>query len=453
MNPLNPAKGLRTPVTRRASISLALGASAALALAACSDPGTGAKDTAEQKAPEAWPMATDKLDGVKLTIWAAQSSNKIPANVAKGFEAATGAKVEIVTIPDPYEQGVQTKVATGDMPDLAMWQPTMSQLTSIGAKERLQVLDGAPWEAKTVKSVLDAGGTLDGHRYAAFVSAPSVMGVWYNKEVFAANGVTVPTNFTELLAVARDLKSKGVPPLHEMGGEWWASQWTVQAYLADAAKAGLWDKVNQNQDQFTGKDIQGAIDQYQAMIEEGLYNEDIKTATFDEQAKAVLEGKAAMAIQVNSLLANMAAQADSATLDQKIGFFPVSATSATATSIPEQTNAVVAFKTGDAKREAAARQFLVYWLSDGYADFVKDQSLVSIIDGVATPDSVPTAVQEAYKSLDQSVGSMQSLAVANPDLAKNLGDMIAGTKTAAQVGEETQAQFAQLAKAIGAKGF
>lgn len=440
-----------TPLSRRTTLGAALGTAAALALAACSDP--GAKDSGQAAAPAEWPGATDKLDGVSLTLWAAQSSNKIPAKVVEAFSAATGAKVEIVTIPDPYEQGVQTKVATGDVPDLAMWQPTASQLTSIGAKERLQVLDAAPWEAKTTKAVLDAGGTLEGHRYAAFVSAPSVMGVWYNKEVFEANGATIPKSFPELLELARSLKSKGVTPLYEMGGEWWASQWTVQAYLADAAKAGLWERVNTNQDQFTGKDIQGSIDQYAAMIEEGLYNEDIKTATFDEQAKALLEGKAAMALQVNSLMANMAAQSDPQTLNQKIGFFPVSASSATATSIPEQTNAVVAFKTGDAKREAAARQLLVFWLSEGYADFVKDQNLISIIDGVDTPDTVPTAVQEAYKSLDGAAGSMQSLAVANPDLAKNLGDMIAGTKTPTQVGEETQAQFAQLAKAIGAQGF
>jgi len=119
------------------------------------------------------------------------------------------------------------------------------------------------------------------------------------------------------------------------------------------------------------------------MIDEGLFNEDMKTGTFDEQAKALLDGKAAMAIQVTSLLSNMAAQTDAATLNATIGFFPVSAKGA------------LAF----------------------------------------------------------SVGSMQSLAIANPDLAKNLGDMIAGTKTAAQVGQETQTQFAQLAKAIGAKGF
>ncbi|WP_366181033.1 ABC transporter substrate-binding protein [Actinomyces timonensis] len=440
----------RISLSRRGCLATMASAAAALGLAACSDPGAG---SSSQAAPASWPGATDKLDGVALTVWAAQSSAKVPAAVTEAFAKATGAKVEIVTVPDPYEQTVQTKVATGDVPDLAMWQPTTSALTSLGAAERLQVLDGAPWESTTAKTVLDAGGTVNGKRYAAFVSAPSVMGVWYNKKVFAANAVSTPKSWDELLAAAQALKGAGVTPFFEMGGEWWASQYAVQVQLADAAKDGLWDRVNGNKDAFTGTDIQGAIDAYAQMITDGLYNADIKTATFDEQAKALLAGEAAMAIHVNSLLANMAAQTDTATLNETIGFFPISKKGSVATSIPEQTNAVVAFKTGDDKREAAARQLLAFWLSDGYADFVKDQRAVSIISGVETPSTVPAAAVEANDALSASIGSMQSLAIANPDLAKNLGDMIAGTKTPAQVGEETQAQFAQLAKAIGATGF
>ena len=149
----------------------------------------------------------------------------------------------------------------------------------------------------------------------------------------------------------------------------------------------------------------------------------------------------------------MAAHAGTATLNKKIGFFPISKSGTVATSIPDQTNAVVAFKSNDAKKEAASRQFITYWLSNDYASFIKAQNTVSIIDDVKTPDSVPKALIDSNATLKDSVGSMQSLAVANPDLAKNLGDMIAGTKTPAQVGSEIQAQFAQLAKAIGAKGF
>ena len=123
------------------------------------------------------------------------------------------------------------------------------------------------------------------------------------------------------------------------------------------------------------------------------------------------------------------------------------------TFIPDQSNALVAFKTGDAKREAAARQLLTYWLGDGYEDFVNAQSTVSLIQGVETPSTVPQALLSVSDSLGDSVGSMQALAIANPDLYLNLGDMIQGTKSTADVGQTTQDQFAQLAKAMGAKGF
>ena len=56
-------------------------------------------------------------------------------------------------------------------------------------------------------------------------------------------------------------------------------------------------------------------------------------------------------------------------------------------------------------------------------------------------------------ALADSVGSMQSLAVANPDLYINLASMLYGEVTPQQVGETTQNQFAQLAAALGAEGF
>ena len=92
----------------RMRIGAAVVAVASVVLAACSNPGSG-NDT---KSPAAWPTETAKLDGVNLTVWAAQNSNKTAKKVISDFEAATGAKIKVVTIPDPYEQDLQTKVAS-----------------------------------------------------------------------------------------------------------------------------------------------------------------------------------------------------------------------------------------------------------------------------------------------------------------------------------------------------
>jgi raffinose/stachyose/melibiose transport system substrate-binding protein len=427
-----------------------IAAAAALVLSGCSDPGAGGNSSASSS----WPAQDTKLDGVNLTIWAAQNSNKTADSVISGFEKLTGAKVKVVTIPDPYEQGVQTKVATGDKPDLAFWQPTASELTALNATQNLQSLDGAPWVKNYTGNLGDITGILGKTRYAALVTTPAVIGVYYNKEVFAANGITTtPKNWDEFISLAQQLKTKGVDPFYEMGGDKWATQWWVQAQLADDAKNGLWDKVNQNQAKFTDPTIQGAIDNYQKLIQEGLFNSDIKTATFVDQGAALLGGKAAMAMQVNSFFGELQASSNTADLNKKIGFFPISPKGNVGTFIPDQSNALVAFKSGDTKKEAAARQFLSYWLGDGYKNFVKAQSTVSLIKGVDTPSDVPQALKDVAASIPNSVGSMQALAAANPDLYLNLADMIQGTKTPVQVAQTTQDQFAQLAKAQGVKGF
>jgi raffinose/stachyose/melibiose transport system substrate-binding protein len=431
-------------------ISLACAAALTLGLAACSDP---AAETSSDT-PATWADPTAKLDGVKLTIWAAQNSNTVPSKVIAGFQQATGAQVEVVTIPDPYEQGIQTKVATGDKPDLAFWQPTASMLTAINAKTNLQPLDDAPWLSKLSPDLKDITGILDGTRYAALITSPAVEGVYYNKEVFAANGITAtPKNFDEMVQIGRQLKGKGVTPFYEMAADRWGTQWWIQVMLADAAKAGLWEKVNSGEEKFTDPTILDAIKKYKALIDEGLFNSNIKTAKFEDQGAALLSGQAAMVVQVNSFFGQLQAKADTATLDKKIGFFPISPTGNVGTFIPDQSNALVAFKTGDAKREAAARQLMSYWMGPGYADFIADRNTVSLQTAVPNPPGVPKALLDVHASLPTSVGSMQALAVANPDLYINLADMITGTMTPEQVATATQDQFNQLAKAAGAPGF
>jgi raffinose/stachyose/melibiose transport system substrate-binding protein len=424
---------------------------AALLLSGCSDPGSSGGGG---ESGAGWPEQTAKLDGVELTIWAAQNSTKTPDSVISAFQEATGASVKVVTIPDPYEQGIQTKVANGDKPDLAFWQPTASMLTALNATQNLQTIDDAPWLNSYAPALKDITGILDGHRYATLITTPAVEGVYYNKQVFDDHGVTdLPKNFDEMVELGRTLKADGVVPFYEMAADRWATQWWVQVQLADAAKDGLWDRVNANEEKFTDPTILGAIETYESLIDEGLFNGNITSATFEDQADALLAGDAAMVIQVNSFFGQLQAKADTAALDDTIGFFPISPSGNVGTSIPDQSNALVAFTTGDAKREAAARQLLSFWMGQGYPAFVQAMNTISLETDVPNADGVPQALLDVHASLSDSVGSMQSLAAANPDLYINLADMIAGTMTPQQVAEATQEQFAQLAKAAGVEGF
>jgi raffinose/stachyose/melibiose transport system substrate-binding protein len=446
--------------TKKRVISVVAAAAAMTTLlSGCGNPtADSSSDSVDTSAAGYWPAATQKLDGVELKFWVAQASNKVPQKVIDGFEKETGAKVTVETIPDPYEQTVQTKITTGDSPNLALWQPTKSMLAGFIAQDKLQKLDNGPWEKNYNDGILDAGGEVDGTRYAVMFSTPPSMGVYYNKDVFKKAGITeTPKGWDGLVSAAEKIKSTSAAdsPLFEMAGSQWGTQYAVQVQLAEASKDGLWDRINSGEEKFTDSTVQTAVDNYQKLFDDGLYNKDAGTAKDSDQAAALWNGKTGMIIQVSSLFNAISALAknDQSALDSKIGFFPISKDGNVGTVIPEQNNAVISFKSGDDKKDAAARQFINYWMDNGYEDFVKDQNVVSVLKTVDSPSTVPEALLESAKAVDGGAGSMQSLAIANPDLYINLADMVNGTKTAKDVTKATQDQFAQLAKAQGAKGF
>jgi len=438
-------------------VYLAAVAAASMALAACSDPSASTGATAGPSGSSAtqWAASTADLKSVELSIWTAQSTAKVPTDVIAAFEKATGAKVTNVTVPDAYESNVQTRLATGDKPDLMFWQTTESMLKVIQAQTALQPLDGAPWADKIDPSAQKLG-VMAGVHYAAPIKAANVMGVYYNKADFAKAGITeTPKGWDGLMAAAQKLKAVGVAsPFYEAAADKWPTQWGAQILLADVTAGGFYDRLNANKDTFANPDVVKQLTAYQSIFTGGLGNANVRTATFADQADALMSGDAGMEFQIGALVGQIAASHKLAEIDKTIGFFPISPSGNVGTTISDQSNTVVAFKTGDTTKEAASRQFLRFWLQDYYPTFIAAQGYVSIQPAVASPDGIPQATRDASPTaVAKTVPSMQDAAIVNPDLYLNLTDMLYGTKTPEQVAEATQSQFVQIAKAQGAAGF
>ena len=435
---------------KRAVSSLAVVCALGLAATACSDATSGSTGTA----PTGKVDATASLKGVHLTMWVAQNSVAEPKQVISAFEKATGAKVTTQVIPDPYESNVPTKLASGDKPDLMFWQPTGSTLPFIQPEKNLLQLDKEDWVSKLGKTEQSLG-QVGGHRYAAIVTSPAVLGVYYNKDVFKKAGITkMPTGYDDLLATAKKIKSKtGTAPFFEVGGDKWPLQWQVQVQMTDLPQS-FWDKLNKNQAKWTDPVIVNAIKKYKTqLLDAGLAQKNYKTATFVDQGKAILDGSAAMALNVTSLQSEIQATSSTAEMDKKLGFFPISNSSAKALYSPDQTNGVVAFNTGDAKRQNAARQFLSFWLGKDYPAYIKANKVVSVEPSVPNPDGLPqTAIAQA-EALSSATGVFQVKALTAPDMHLALADMIYGKKTPQQVAQAAEDQFTQVLKARGVSGF
>ncbi len=441
---------------RRALPALALICAAGLAATACSDPTAGDSGDSGSGGKKAEVNPTARLDGVKLTMWTAQNTVNAPKQVIDAFEKATGAKVDTQAIPDLYEQNVPTKLASGDRPDLMFWQPSISTLPFVQPKQNLLTLDGEPWEAKlggTEKSL----GMIDGKRYAAIVTSPAMLGVYYNKDVFRKAGLSekdFPKSYDGLLALGRKVVDKtDAAAFYEAGGDKWPLQWQMQIQLTDLDQQ-WWADLNAGKKKWTDPVVVGAIKKYkEKLLDAGLAQKNYRTGTFTGQADSLWKGEAGMVLNVTSFQSQLQAKYSTAEIDKKIGWFPVANSAATGLYSPDQTNGVVAFKTGDDKRQNAARQFLAFWLGPDYPDYIKTMKIPSVQPSVPTPGGLPETSKAQVTALPKAIGVFQAKAIVAPDTHLYLADMIFGKKSPQQVAQAIQDQFAQVAKAQGAPGF
>jgi len=436
---------------RRAVSVLVTACVLGLTATACSDSTAGGTGGA---APEGSVNPTASLKGVNLTMWVAQNSVSEPKQAIEAFEKATGAKITTQVIPDPYESNVPTKLASGDKPDLMFWQPTGSTLPFVQPAKNLLQLDNEDWVTKLGKTEQSLG-QVDGHRYAAIVTSPAVLGVYYNKDVFAKAGITkMPTSYAELLADAKTIKSKtDAAPFFEVGGDKWPLQWQVQLQMTDLPQT-FWDNLNKNKDSWTNKTVVGAITKYKTeVLDGGLAQKNYRTATFVDQGKAIMDGSAAMAVNVTALQSEIQATSSTEEMDKKLGWFPLANSAANAEYSPDQTNGVVAFNTGDTKRQNAARQFMSFWLGPNYPAYIKANKLVSVEPSVPNPAGLPQTAIAQSEALSTATGVFQVKALTAPDLHLALADMIYGKKTPQQVAQAAQDQFTQVLKARGVSGF
>ncbi|MET9778555.1 ABC transporter substrate-binding protein [Streptomyces sp. NPDC006367] len=441
-------------MTRKVLTALAFICAAALSATACSDPTVGDSRTPDGGQAKVDPTA--RLDGVKLTMWTAQNTVDAPKQVIDAFEKATGAEVETQAVPDLYEQNVPTKLASGDKPDLMFWQPSVSTLPFIQPEQNLLTLDGEEWVSRlgdTEKKL----GVIDGRRYAAIVTSPAMLGVYYNKDVFAQAGITekdFPASYDELLRLGRRVVDRtDAAAFYEAGGDKWPLQWQVQVQLTDLGEQ-WWDGLNRNKEKWTDPVVVGAVKKYkEEVLDAGLAQKNHRTGTFTGQADSLWKGESAMVLNVTSFQTQLQAKYSTAEIDEKIGWFPVSNSSATGMYSPDQTNGVVAFRTGDEKRQNAARQFLAFWLGPDYPDYIRTMKIPSVQPSVPNPDGLPRTSLAQIKALPTADGVFQAKAIVAPDTHLYLADMIYGKKSPEQVAQAIQDQFAQVAKAQGAPGF
>jgi len=161
-----------------------------------------------------WAMPALAADQVTLTFWHnhPEWKDRVQAILDK-FEAENpGIHIQLDEIPGPdYTPKMNTALTAGEAPDIIELQPGPQMRA---AEESGYVLDltGKVDLSALTPSALDAA-QIDGKVYGVPVFGEYTVGLYYNKDIFAANSLSPPKTSDELMKLCGVLKAKGIAPM------------------------------------------------------------------------------------------------------------------------------------------------------------------------------------------------------------------------------------------------
>jgi raffinose/stachyose/melibiose transport system substrate-binding protein len=283
-----------------------LAGAAILALVASACSSTGASPTPASQATPApvavtpAPVATPTPAPKAVTIewWhitTGEPGKSIFQGIADAYVAAhPNVKINITVLEnEAFKTKLQTTMQSGTSPDLFQsWGGGIMQAQADAGMLQDITAAVAPW-ASTINKGAMSIYALAGKQYGVPWDM-GMVGFWYNKALFTKAGITAPpATWDDFLADVSKLKAAGIVPLAIAGKDMWPSMhlWTYLALrigggdaLATMVKSGNW---NTDACKAAGAEVVklNALNPYQ---------DGFKGATYDNEAAAVGNAKAAM---------------------------------------------------------------------------------------------------------------------------------------------------------------
>ena len=143
-----------------------------------------------------------RADGT-VTLWSWRTEDEAAMRrIFDAFEAKNpGIKVNIQFTPDAdYQNRLSTALRGGRGPDIAQLK-AYGELQPFVDAGYLDALDGSVPELKNMADAALGGarGRTDGKVYGVPYSVP-MMGVFYNQDIFAAQGIEIPKTYMDFIA-------------------------------------------------------------------------------------------------------------------------------------------------------------------------------------------------------------------------------------------------------------
>ena len=300
-------------------------------------------------------------------------------------------KVEVVMDTSGVDV-VSASFVRGNPPDimLANYNYEIARFVERCALSDLSGTEAAGESDQGLQPLIDQYGKCDG-RISALPYSVMAASVIYNTQIFADNGLEVPTTWDELIAVCEKLKAAGIDPFYAT----FKDDWTIGQGWYDYSVGGSLDvldffdrlkaegvNVGPDSPVSFANDFAGATDKM-LQLTSTYTNKDADSRGYGDGNLAFAKGQAAMYLQGPWAFSEIAKTAP----DLKLGTFPLPMTDDPADRKVRVNMDLAAMIPEGSRHQEAARDFLEYLFEPEIIEAYNASQLgFTPITGAAEPD-------------------------------------------------------------------
>jgi raffinose/stachyose/melibiose transport system substrate-binding protein len=223
--------------------------------------------------------------------------------VIDALEKKTGIKteIEIGAGGTEWDNQIKTRLATGDMTDIFMYN-TGSLMQAINPERNILDITDEPWAAgftDTFKKAASANSRLYATPYSTTIAGAIV----YNKKIYQELGLQVPRTWKDFIANCDKIKAAGRTAIIASYKDSWTSQLIVlgDEYNVKAVIPNFPEEYTANRAKYASTPI--AMRSFEKLAEVGKYtNRDSLATTYDIAIDMLVEGQGVHYPIVTSIL-------------------------------------------------------------------------------------------------------------------------------------------------------
>lgn len=334
----------------------------------------------------------------KLAAGACSTENAaLPLQIQTVPQASLDQKLQLLAgqgaLPAMFAAGnapatTKTLVQAGDVANL------QDELTKLGV-----ISDVEPAAVSTIKNL-----------YGGFYVIPdefNIEGIFYNKKIFSANGISVPTTWDELTADAAKLQAKGIQPFSASGQQGWPITRLISGYLYRSLGPDALNDIASGKAKLTDASYVKAAQAVADLGAKGYFGKGVESIDYNTSVNTFLTGKAAMLYMGTWVLANISDKSADTVGAGNIGFMPfpsVTGGAGDSTQYPANVGLPFTFgaKTLGPKTEAWLKCIVANYGSGVLKDY-GTYSGFTVNTPVSGLSALQTSIQQTMASSKQSV--------------------------------------------------